>query len=649
MKLLPKNIIFFLFFTVILCIGALWILLKQNVHLGQKSSPTPSSNTLRPLPLSQWFSSLVAHPYEPYPLIATPLAAKISKSCIEVGLMRPDIKKDAIIAPFIPALCIATSETYRDPTIAKIGDFHVTVNVPTGNTSILFTIGHGLPFTIVKPEMSTSFHITVNPPYTAAIPAGQTTTDTIMISPPEHESLAIVLPKQTTITHEGAQISFTTDTSFVVALLATSSAKTTLNTLRGLEVVDSSISYRKEGNSLVTDIKLQTNTNKGFLGLYPHQQRGLASNSQSKNTVASIRGPITFSDGIQASYKRPLYTPTWEYTPHALPKRYVDQLQKDITQYIATPAPDSRSYTLGTWLGEGTTFIQLAKEAHLNKETTTLIKHISPLLFDALQLHHYDTSITSVVAQKPEYGNEKGNDHHFHYGYFIRTAAVLLREDPTLEETIVPLVTPLINDIATDSRTDNKFPRYRAFDPYESHSWADGFARFGDGNDEESSSEAIHAWYALFLWADVTKNSQLKSNALYRYSAEIDGSLCYWWNTCNVYPAPYHHEIASMVWSSKAEFATWFSNDPTMKYGIEMLPITPGSLYLTTLPQDGRYRTDVIQSGGLLTQGWGNFLTLLEHSASGISFPQFNPNAFEIRHPASILWRYLLATDQAKK
>ncbi|HEX7210899.1 MAG TPA: glycosyl hydrolase, partial [Propionibacteriaceae bacterium] len=53
----------------------------------------------------------------------------------------------------------------------------------------------------------------------------------------------------------------------------------------------------------------------------------------------------------------------------------------------------------------------------------------------------------------------------------------------------------------------------RTFDAYAGHSWASGTAPFADGNNQESSSEAITAWTGLALWAKASANPNLETEA----------------------------------------------------------------------------------------------------------------------------------------
>jgi endoglucanase Acf2 len=213
-----------------------------------------------------------------------------------------------------------------------------------------------------------------------------------------------------------------------------------------------------------------------------------------------------------------------------------------------------------------------------------------------------------MIARAPEFGNEKLNDHHFHYGYFIRAAAVLVRADPSFLPRVKTQIGQLVDDIANPNRTSGQYPYLRNFDVYEGHSWADGFAKFADGNDQESSSEAINAWYAVYLWSRITHDSQLESTALYLYTTEVESAKEYWFGTAGLLAAPYQHRLASLVWGGKVDFGTWFSSNPNAIYGIQLLPITPASTYLGQLPGISAYTSDLEAAGGRLDGYWGDLL-----------------------------------------
>ena len=65
-------------------------------------------------------------------------------------------------------------------------------------------------------------------------------------------------------------------------------------------------------------------------------------------------------------------------------------------------------------------------------------------------------------------------------------------------------------DIASGRRGDPAFPFFRVFDPYAGHSWAAGDAVAGDGNNQESSSEAMAAWTAFVLLGELRGDRTLR-------------------------------------------------------------------------------------------------------------------------------------------
>ena len=109
-----------------------------------------------------------------------------------------------------------------------------------------------------------------------------------------------------------------------------------------------------------------------------------------------------------------------------------------------------------------------------------------------------------MIGYPASYGSDgELNDHHFHYGYFIRAAAEIAAARSGLGRGRAAwggMVQLLIRDIASPDRADPWFPFLRCFDPYAGHSWASGHAKFGDGNNQESSSEAMNAWAGIILW-----------------------------------------------------------------------------------------------------------------------------------------------------
>jgi endoglucanase Acf2 len=174
------------------------------------------------------------------------------------------------------------------------------------------------------------------------------------------------------------------------------------------------------------------------------------------------------------------------------------------------------------------------------------------------------------------------NDHHFHYGYFIKAAAMVARYDQAWAVQWGPMVEQLIKDVDNWDRTDSSYPFLRFFDPYAGHSWASGHANFLDGNNQESATESINFATAVALWGSNTNNTTLKNLGIFLSTHEIAAIQQYWWNKDGVSnPAGYTHQASALIWGDKAEYRTWFPpGDPRHIHGINWLPMTGASMYL---------------------------------------------------------------------
>ncbi|MES2094043.1 MAG: glycosyl hydrolase [Actinomycetota bacterium] len=207
----------------------------------------------------------------------------------------------------------------------------------------------------------------------------------------------------------------------------------------------------------------------------------------------------------------------------------------------------------------------------------------------------YDPAAKGIVGLQPSFGSDQFNDHHFHYGYFLYAAGVLAKDNPELASRWAPVMNLLAADLATTAKS-SYFPVQRVFDAFAGHSWASGTAPFGDGNNQESSSEAVSAWNGLALWAAASSQSALESEARWMLSAEAASSKAYWTDfplDSSVYQG-FDHTVTSLVWGGKRDYATFFSADPSTRLGIVVLPMSPVAGYLAGDP--ARIRANLADS-----------------------------------------------------
>ena len=177
------------------------------------------------------------------------------------------------------------------------------------------------------------------------------------------------------------------------------------------------------------------------------------------------------------------------------------------------------------------------------------------------------------------------------------------------------MVMMLIRDIASPHRDDPLFPFMRCFDQYAGHSWASGDADFADGNNQESSSEAMNAWYGMTLWGEATGDKVVRDTGIFLYNTERTAVEEYWFDVHGTnFPENFPQVALGMVWGGKGVFATWFSADIDCIHGINWLPFTPASIYMGRHPEYVKRNHDRIVSkrpGGTdFNTGWGDLVVM---------------------------------------
>src|SRR5439155_26953753 len=166
--------------------------------------------------------------------------------------------------------------------------------------------------------------------------------------------------------------------------------------------------------------------------------------------------------------------------------------------------------------------------------------------------------------------------HHVQYGYRARAAAVLGAADPGFVKDYGDMVDLVVRDYGGGAPG---FPPFRVFNAYLGHSAASGFAPFADGNNQESSSEAVAAWEAVTRWGLVRHRPDLVDFGVTHYAFEAATARAYWLGDGLPRPAGYNHTVVGIVWDAKLDYATFFDPRPESVQGIQLLPLTFGSLY----------------------------------------------------------------------
>jgi endo-1,3(4)-beta-glucanase len=131
---------------------------------------------------------------------------------------------------------------------------------------------------------------------------------------------------------------------------------------------------------------------------------------------------------------------------------------------------------------------------------------------------YYDDSWKGIVSKAgftdpgADFGNTYYNDHHFHFGYFVYTAAVVAYLDPgwLTQGDNKAWTNMLVKDFAESDYNGRDYPFSRSFDWWHGHSWAKGLIESADGKDQESTGEDGFASFAIKMWGKVSGDANME-------------------------------------------------------------------------------------------------------------------------------------------
>jgi endoglucanase Acf2 len=605
-----------------------------------------------PMVTSQWWSSLVWQEFSanmfahPLGMVCTPEGLAIAYPGAAIVANEQAIMGGGVTPDGDLKIGLSSGSLFKSADCGGYSDWFVTAAFAAGEASLKTTFGHGSPFVYCtfsggepvlrfsdKPRIwaggdkDAVLGVTVKGNHYGLFGAGGT-----------HWS--------------GLDGSVLTNVSggksyFSVALLPDDKPATLARfaTCAHRHVTDTKVDYQVLPGKVKATYTFTTKAMEGsgegtIYALYPHQWK-YSPAKLTGQTYASVRGTMKITEGSGFTTE----TPVQGVLP-TLPAEGIRD-RKRLLGYLRAEAekdhpPFADTYWEGKYLGRLATLggiAEIAGEEELQKKFIHEIKRRLEDWFTASEdgqapLFYYNATWGSLIGNKPSYGSDMPlNDHHFHYGYFIRAAGEVARTDPAWAAKWKDMVLLLIRDIASSDRNDPKFPHMRCFDKYAGHSWASGDANFADGNNQESSSESLNAWYGLMLWGAATGDTTILNTGISLFNIERTAVEEYWFDvSATNFPKEFPQVALGMVWGGKGAFATWFSADIDCIHGINWLPFTPASIYMGRHPDYVKKNFDRIVSRRLegrdFNNGWGDLVVMfgaLHDPAAAAAYLDKNP------------------------
>ncbi|GGQ73561.1 glycosyl hydrolase [Couchioplanes azureus] len=562
-----------------------------------KTAPVRAGQPLagQALPTNQWWTSALTGRLE-RPLWARPLAIGSTGAGLGISSAAPAASANAVVTPFQPALHAGGPISAVE--VTGYGAFHVVLRAQLrGGGAMEITVVQGSPVLYLEFEGATPA-LTASGPVVRVGGSGPLAQLTVAGQRwdvqaedgagwrQDGDRLTVDRPGRTAVAV--ARVPDRVDAGRWARALAGAAGDPVIRTT-------SSMAYDATAGTVTQTLRAERRTGRpGLWALLPHHRAALVPGGDLEPLAGDYpdsRGSLSVARATVVRVRVPMPGLVTEAPAVPLTRTARAAVLADLTADLARAPATAKggSYFGLKELGRLAAVAEVAKGIGARAEQETALRRLRPALVDWLtyrgpgdvRYFAYDRVWGGLIAVPAEFGSGDYNDHHFQYGYLVRAAAVLAEADPAFLRDYGGAVALVARDYSgTLSGTGaNGFPAFRAFNAYLGHSAASGFAPFADGNNQESSSEAVAAWEAVTRWGIVSGDEQLTTYGVTHYALEAATARRYWLGEGAERPAGYAHTVAGIVWDAKIDYATWFDPRPESVLGIQLLPLTFGSLY----------------------------------------------------------------------
>ena len=295
-------------------------------------------------------------------------------------------------------------------------------------------------------------------------------------------------------------------------------------------------------------------------------------------------------------------------------------MQGLIRDHLGRPGYGSETYWGGKMVLLLARYMELARQMGMKEETAVLRDRAAEavrnwLTFTPGEGEHF-------FAWYPNWGSLVGcrsrdnanpgvdilQDHHMCYGYHVYAAALIMFQDAQFAKDWGPMARLVARDYAEWDENSTLFCRFRNLDAWCGHSWSGGMGS-DDGNGQESSSEAMQGYGAMFLLGEAMGDKAMRDAAAFCWATEARGIAEYYFDRSHRnFPKDWPHAMISNIGTEGIGYWTWFSGDQFWMHAIQWLPMSPLLCYLS---EDAAYAKsdfdDMVahHEGGT---GWNGYL-----------------------------------------
>ncbi len=578
----------------------------------------------QPIPTNDWWTNLITETYSGH-LWSYPQMIQAQSAGVDV--QRPsfwiadgtEMKSNTVLTvggdKFKPASAVA--EHWHD--------WDVEFSMKDGDKEMYVTMAHGMPFTWVETKgfnptlqllksgwTDTDYQDGDTQYYDAKHQKinGSITTDRILMER-GGDLYGIYVPKGSRITigTQNASVSYPDGTEGYVVVAMLSKAED-IDRLAQYAVAvprDTRVTWKYdasqgkmatrwhvEADNLATGEK----TSDVLMGFMPHQWRDTGYNCALPFTGDTYRTPhgllkMAAGNDFEVDYKFYGMLPYWAApTASDSQKNPYDEakMTEMLQRYADTGTFGSDTYWGGKGLTQMALYMMMAREMGKKELFEQCRKRLKEVMVNWLTytpgeknyfFARYDRW-GALVGYSTSFDSDTFNDHHFHYGYFTLAGALLALVDDDFRDNYGQMLRQVAKDYANWQHEDTQYPFFRTFDPWAGHSFAGGMGD-GNGNGQESSSEAMQSWGGLYLLGVALGDDEMRDAGIFGWLSEARGTAEYWFDRHrdNIDYTKYKHPYNSNLTCHGVGYWTYFGYQNLYMQGIQWMPTSTALDYLS--------------------------------------------------------------------
>lgn len=596
-----------------------------------------------PLPTNSFFQNYVLNKGD-QPEYIHPYLVKSSNSSLSISFPSFLFNASLIYQIFTADLTISASEknnpdSHKSHTISSFNDLSVTLDLPSSN--LRFFLVRGSPFLTCSVNGGTALSISTIHRILSFTSNNSRTKYTIKLD--NKQTWLIYTSSTINMTHSHSSIASDKFSGIIrIALLQDSNPQNeaVLDQFSSCYPVNGVAAFT---NPFTLEYKWKTKGQGDLLMLAHPLHLRLLSKDDCHVTVfkdfkyGSIDGELVGVVGNSWVLKPDPISVTW-HSIRGIKKKskaeIISALSQDVEALNLSSIATSNSYFYGKLISRAARFALIAEEVSFLKVIPAIKKFlkatIEPWLEGTFQGNGflYDGKWGGIVTKlgavdiSADFGFGMYNDHHFHLGYFLYGIAVLAKIDPAWGRKYRPQAYSIMADFMNLGRQSySKYPRLRCFDLYKLHSWASGLNEFADGRNQESTSEAVNAYYSASLMGLAYGDTQLVATGSILAALEIQAAQT-WWHAREggkLYGNKFTKEnrVVGVLWSTKRDSSLWFAPPASResRLGIQVLPLLPITEVLFSdvgyVKELVKWTLPAFQRNGVAEE-WKGFLYALE-------------------------------------